>query len=87
MTRGGDLAIYTITTQQVGSGRTTIKLKTLHLRKGVKAYLSATRIAAGETATLAIRARRDARRRAYEFTLKASSDQADERVTLTVVVR
>jgi hypothetical protein len=87
MTRGGDVVTYTITTAQIGAGSTTLTLKALHLRSGIKAYLSRTRIAAGETATVTIMAHRDARRRAYEFVLKASSDQADERVTLTVVVK
>jgi hypothetical protein len=87
MVRGGEVITFTITTAQVGDGSTTLKLKALHLRRGIKAYLSRTRIAAGETAILTIMAHKDAKRKTYEIVLKGSSDQADQRVPLTVVVR
>jgi hypothetical protein len=85
MARGGDVVVYTITTD--GSPHTTIKLKALKVRKGIGAYLSHRRVAAGQTATLTIMARKNARRKAYELILKGSSDQADVRVPLTLVVQ
>jgi hypothetical protein len=85
MARGGDVATFTIATS--GDPNVTIGLRALHFRKGIKGYLSRRRIAAGETATLTIIARRDARRKTYELVLKGSSDRVDQRVTLTLVVR
>jgi hypothetical protein len=89
MTRGGNLATFVITTQPAGTGsaNTTLKLTAQHVRRGLKVDLSRKRVAAGETVILVVRAHRDARRKPYEFVLKASSDQADQRVTLTVVVK
>lgn len=87
MTRGGDVATFTATTTQVGSGVSKVKLKTLHVRRGLVVDLSRTRIVAGETFTVIVRAHRDVRRKAYELTLKASSDQGDQRVRLTIVVK
>lgn len=83
--RGGDVVTFVITT--TGDANTTVKLKTQHVRSGIKADLSRTRVAAGETVILTIRAHRDARRRAYELTLKGSSNQTDQRITLTIVVK
>ena len=88
MIRRGPAVIYTITTAQLGdAGSTTIKLKALHVRSGLQVRLSKIRIAAGETVTLTIRAHRDARRKTYELELKGSSDRADVRIPLTLVLR
>ena len=57
------------------------------LRRGLQVTLSKTQIAAGETVTLTVRAHRDAKRKTYDFELKGSSDQADVRVPLTLVLK
>jgi hypothetical protein len=87
VTRGGDAITFVIATTQVGAKTTLLKLRTLHVLAGLKAYLSSPRIAAGETATLTIVPHRDARRKRYEIVLKASSDLADQRIPLTIVVK
>jgi hypothetical protein len=85
MDRGGDVAVFTITT--TGDSNTTIKLKTSHVRRGIKAYLSRTRIAAGETATVTIIAHRDAPRKTYEFSVEGKSKHGKQEVPLTLVVQ
>jgi len=87
MVRRGPNAVYTITTTPVGGGIVNLKLKTSHVLGGLKAYLSASRIVAGQSATIAIRAHRDTKRKTYEFKLKVSSDQADQVIVLTLIVR
>ena len=87
MVRRGPNAVYTITTTSVGTGVVRLKLKTSHVLGGLKAYLSASRIVAGQSATIAIRAHRDTKRKTYELKLKVSSDQADQLIVLTLRVR
>ena len=85
MDRGGEVAVFTITTS--GDPNVTIKLKAQHLRKGLNAYLSRKRIAAGETVTLTFIARRDAKRKTYEIVLQGKSDDGEVLVPLTLTVR
>ncbi len=85
MDRGGEVAVFTITS--TGDSNVTIKLKALHVRKGLNAYLSRKRIAAGETVTLTFIARRDAKRKTYEIVLQGKSDDGEVLVPLTLTVR
>jgi len=85
MDRGGAAAVFLVATE--GEGRTRIRFKVLHLRKGLKAYLSRAQAGGGETVTLTIIARRDARRGVHEFELKGTSKTGDQRVPLTLTVK
>ena len=87
VSRGGGVAVYTITTTQVGTGAARLKLKTQHVLGSLKAYLSTTRMTAGESATVSIRVHRNTRRKTYDFKLKVSSDTGDQLVPLTLTVR
>jgi hypothetical protein len=87
MVRGGPVAVYTITTTQVGTGVSRLKLKTSHVLGRLKAYLSTKRMVAGESATIAVSAHRNAKRKTYDFKLKVSSDQGDQLIVLTLTVR
>jgi hypothetical protein len=81
----GEVAVFTLTT--TGDPNTTIKLKVKHLRKGLNAYLSKKRMAAGETATLTFIARRDAKRKTYELVLEGKSKHGEVLVPFTLTVR
>jgi hypothetical protein len=81
----GEVAVFTVTT--TGDPNVTIKLKVLHQRKGIKAYLSRKRIAAGETVTVTFIARRDAKRRTYDLEVQGRSDDGQVLAPLTLTVR
>jgi hypothetical protein len=85
MDRGGEVAVFTFTS--TGDPNVTIKLKVKHLRKGVNAYLSRKRIAAGETVTVTFIARRDAKRKTYEMVVEGKSDDGEVLVPITLTVR
>ena len=87
MVRGGDLAKFTITTAATSDNPPTLKLKTAGLQRGLKAYFSRTRIAAGETATVVIRAHRNTKLRTYAFSIKAASDRIDQFVPVAIVLK
>ena len=87
MVRRGPAAVYTIATTQVGTGASRLKLKMSHVLGGLNAYLSTSRMTAGETATLAVTAHRNTKRKTYELKLKVSSDQADQLIIITVDLR
>ena len=87
MVRGGDLAKFTITTRATGDNPPKLKLKTAGLQRGLKAYFSRSKIVAGETATVVIRAYRDTKLRTYAFSIKAASDRVDQFVPVTIVLK
>jgi hypothetical protein len=81
----GEVVVFTVTT--TGDPNVTIKLKVLHQRKGIKAYLSRNRIAAGETVTVTFIARRDAKRKTYDLEVQGRSDDGQVLAPLTLTVR
>jgi hypothetical protein len=84
----GEVARFVVLTEAVSeTASPRLKVKVVGLQNRLKAYVSRSKITAGDTVTITIMAHRSARSREYAFAIKVSSDQGDQFVPVSFVLR
>jgi hypothetical protein len=83
---GGEAVTFTISSERTFRTDTVIKLEAQRIPKHMRANLSSRVIAAGESVTLTIVARRKMPGGIREITIKGKSRRGTQRVTISLVV-
>lgn len=89
MIRGGPVATFVVATAPADAEAESprLKVKVVGLQRGLKAYISRSKITAGDAVTVTIMAHRNARLREYAFSIKVASDRLDVLAPVTVTLQ